>query len=93
MTAGLPGVLLLAATLIGIALLSWRAWKSGGGGDPLLARTASIILLLLGLASIGDYPMRTPSMMAFFVVALVWLEVRPVVPSAGSSGEVSPPGD
>jgi O-antigen ligase len=93
MTAGLPGVLLLAATLIGIALLSWRAWKSGGGGDPLLARTASIILLLLGLASIGDYPMRTPSMMAFFVVALVWLEVRPVVPSAGSSGEVSAPGD
>lgn len=86
MTVGLAGTLILAAAVIGVALLSWHAWRPSALKDPLLARAATIVLLLLGLASIGDYPLRVPSLMAFCVISLLWLEVRPDRLSNGHVG-------
>nr|WP_244647477.1 O-antigen ligase family protein [Sphingomonas sp. CFBP 13728] len=86
MTAGLPGLAILLATVTAVVILGWRAWRRGGQPNPLLARTATIVLLLLGLASIGDYPLRVPSMMAFFVIAFLWLEARPA-PEQASDGD------
>jgi O-antigen ligase len=87
MTAGLPGLLILLFAMATIVVLGWRAWRRGGQTNPLLARTATIVLLLLGLASIGDYPLRVPSMMTFFVIALLWLEARPALERIGHGDE------
>ena len=37
-----------------------------------LGRMASIIIAILGIASISDYPMRTPAMAGFGALLLVW---------------------
>jgi O-antigen ligase len=74
-TAGLPGVLLIAAA--GLALIrgaskAWRAPREGGA-ERALGRLGSVILLLLALASLVDYPLRVPSLMGLAVIAAVWL--------------------
>lgn len=76
LTAGLPGALLLIATVAAVLFLSGRAWtrRQLSPASRLRARMASLVIVLLGLASLGDYPLRTPSLMAFFVVMLLWLE-------------------
>lgn len=64
----------LGAALLLIALVWWgkaslRAWRSG----PSLAQMGSAIIGLTVLASITDYPARTPMIMAMIMVAAVWL--------------------
>lgn len=66
---GVPGVLLMVAAVGWWAWTSFRAW----GGRNELARAGSAILLLIMLASIFDYPARTPAMMMFIVIGAVWL--------------------
>lgn len=87
MTAGLPGLAILLFVVSAVVILGSTAWRRGGPANPLLARTATIVLLLLGLASIGDYPLRVPSMMAFFIMALLWLEARPAAEQPPVSDE------
>ena len=71
--AGLPGVILLAAALVWFVWQSLRAWRARRETADMLPRTGSILLLLILLASVTDYPGRTPLMMAFIVIAAVWL--------------------
>lgn len=69
LTAGLPGLLLLAAA---IAWWGWRslaAWR----GDAALPKLGSATLLLILLASFVDYPARTPIIMAMATIAAIWL--------------------
>lgn len=70
---GIFGAALLLAALVWIAINTVRAWRGAGGDSSQIARAGSAILVLIFLASIFDYPARTPMIMAIAVVAAVWL--------------------
>ncbi len=85
--AGLPGALLLAATILWWAFASVRAWRSGS--DALLARLGSTMIGLTIVASLFDYPARTPMIMAMLTIAASWLcrsEVAPERPALRAGG-------
>jgi O-antigen ligase len=75
MTGGLPAIL-----LAGLALAAW-VWQgkrligeSQGSRRGLLhARLGAILMLILALGSIADYPLRVPSLAVLFVIAAVWM--------------------
>lgn len=69
---GLPALVLLLVALGWYIRASTRAWRA----DPAyygLARLGSGILLLILVASVFDYPARTPIFMAIIVIAAIWL--------------------
>ena len=65
---GLPALLLLLGALAWWASASFRAWRSRLG-EQTIPRMGSAILLLVLVASVVDYPARTPMIMAFIIVA------------------------
>ena len=68
----------LAGGVMAIAIVGWvvvaavRAWRGSDQGSG-LARAGSLALVLTMLASLTDYPSRTPLIMAIIVIAAVWL--------------------
>jgi O-antigen ligase len=75
MTAGLPGVLLLIVAVAGYWRLSLVAFRTtpADGRSVIFSRMAAIVILILSLASIPDYPLRVPSLSCVFVIAALWL--------------------
>lgn len=74
MTGGLPALLLLLAVLVAWCIGSFAVWRQKERSRTMaLGRLASIMLAMLGLASLGDYPLRTHSLMCVAVIAGVWL--------------------
>jgi len=69
LTAGLPGLLLLVAGIVWWACRSVAAWRD----EAVMPRLGSATLLLILLASIVDYPARTPLVMAIATIAAIWL--------------------
>ena len=69
LTAGLPGLLVL------VAAITWWVWRSVAAwqGEAMQPKLGSAILLLILLASIVDYPVRTPIIMAVAIIAAIWL--------------------
>jgi O-antigen ligase len=87
MTAGLPGLILLAVALLGFARASLWALRSTAEDRKAVtfARLGSCVVGILALGSLGDYPLRTPSLACVFLVGLIWL-----TPTQNSKGlEVS----
>lgn len=82
--AGLPGILLLAAAIAWWAWASVRAWRAGSSPRYAIPKLGSAMLLLVFIASIFDFPARTPMIMAMIVVAGVWL-CSPVEARGGSA--------
>lgn len=81
---GLAG---LATMLAGLGWWAWagiRAWRSADEGGNRLRQFGSAILLLVFVASLFDYPARTPLIMAVIVIAAVWLSARPVMQVASA---------
>jgi O-antigen ligase len=74
--AGLAGFVLLLSALLWWTWRSARVWRSRPGPRHALPRLGSAMLLLVFIASIFDYPARTPMIMAMIVVAGVWLGER-----------------
>lgn len=71
---GLAGSLLLATAIGWWAKGSVRAWRADGSDKRhALPRLGSAILFLVIVASIFDYPARTPTIMAMVVIAAGWL--------------------
>ncbi len=70
---GLPGFLLLSSGIVWWLWRSARAWRSESNGKDILPRLGAGILLLILVASLADYPARTPMVMACVVIAAVWL--------------------
>ena len=72
---GLGGLVLLICALFWFVLRSFRAWFSveGATGFKFLARAGSIIVALILGASVTDYPVRTPMVMALIALSAVWL--------------------
>lgn len=63
---GVPALLIIVAFLAWLALGIGRTWRQSGGLDWLLARAASISIILLLLHSLVDYPLRTFALASFF---------------------------
>ena len=74
MTLGLPGVMLLLAALFTVALAARRVLAtSSRSADNALPRASLVVLFLLAFATLWDYPLRVPSMMALGILTAVWL--------------------
>ena len=73
-TGGLPAILLLAAGLLGVAIRFVHVLTSQLR-DPWqpLRRAAAVCLAILSLASVSDYPLRTPHLAALFALCALWL--------------------
>lgn len=72
---GLAGLVLLVAAIVFWLYRSYRAWRGAGCTDRELARLGSTIPLLVLIASVTDYPARTPLIMAMLTIAAVWLTI------------------
>jgi O-antigen ligase len=73
-TAGLPGVIVLLAFVAWFGMAAWRAWRGVGPTlETNLARAGSVMILLVLLSSLVDYPLRTPLMMTIIAIACCWL--------------------
>lgn len=68
--AGLFGYLVIAAGLVAWVLVAQRLWRSRARGAPevLMGRLGCVITLLLALASMADYPLRTPTGSLLFLL-------------------------
>jgi O-antigen ligase len=74
---GVAALLLLAAAVVWWLTASVRAWRGGQLPRRTMQQLGSAVLLLIGIASVFDYPMRTPMMMAMVMIAGLWLAPRP----------------
>jgi O-antigen ligase len=75
MTGGAP-----AALLATLAVVAWIrsvyflvVSQEAARRDVVLAKLGASIIFMLAVASIGDYPLRVPSLSAFFMIATVWM--------------------
>jgi O-antigen ligase len=71
--------------LFGLALLVLATWAWAKQSYKLIkndrisewsvrrARTGAIIIMMFGLASVGDYPLRVPSLACIFVICSIWM--------------------
>jgi len=76
-TGGIFGCLIVVLFLAWFAVQTWRAWRGQNASmDAALARAGSIMILLILLSSVVDYPLRTPLLMAIFAVCCGWLGVN-----------------
>ena len=74
LTNGIPGAIFLIAGLFWFLRQSVLIWTRSRtiSTSVRYARMASISLAIFMLASIVDYPLRTPIIMAIFTVLIVW---------------------
>lgn len=74
--AGLPGVVLLTLFVAWWGTCSLSVWRGATGTSDRMSRgrLGSIIIALLGVASLTDYPLRTPILTAEFILACLMLE-------------------
>lgn len=74
LTFGIPGIILMLAGVVYYLRRSFVLWmrRDGALSAVALGRMASIIIAILGIASLSDYPLRTPAMAGFAALVLVW---------------------
>lgn len=75
MTGGLPAIMLAGAAL---AAWLWQgkrliSGETGSRRSLLHAKLGAILIFILALGSIADYPLRVPSLAVLFVIAAVWM--------------------
>lgn len=78
MTAGVPGAVLLAGMVLAWGLVAWSCISQKhrrSMPDHDLAIASLIVVLLAGIASISDYPLRTPGFSALLTVVIIWAEI------------------
>jgi O-antigen ligase len=75
LTFGLPGLLIMTTGMVLYLLQTFRIWHKMDGKrqSVILARLSSIMIAMMALASVSDYPLRTPAMLCVLVVSLLWL--------------------
>ena len=70
---GIPGIAVLAAGVLWWLAVSTRIWQTRPDEAVLLGRLGSVMILLVLIASITDYPARTPTIMAIIIIAAMWM--------------------
>ncbi|HEX8553572.1 MAG TPA: O-antigen ligase family protein [Sphingomonas sp.] len=99
---GVIGLALLLAAMGWWMWMSVRAWRAPSkireevagriiGDAVILPRLGSAILGIIALASIVDYPARTPMIMAVVVIAAVWLSTAASIRPSRVRGSPLPP--
>lgn len=75
MSGGLPAIAVMGAVAVWLATRLFSAWR-GSASDPAnaLARLGGLVATGWLLASIADYPLRTPLAATGFVLCCLWLE-------------------
>lgn len=75
---GFPAIVIMCAFMIWFFINSLRAWGSVAviNRSIVMARLGSCMVIILLIASVIDYPLRTPIMMAFFAFACMFLCLR-----------------
>ncbi|MGB8740824.1 MAG: O-antigen ligase family protein [Xanthobacteraceae bacterium] len=77
LTGGAPAVILVLCFLVWFAAATFRLWRSGQPEAPVLdlalAQAASIVIILLLLHSVVDYPLRIPTLSVLFAIACAFL--------------------
>jgi O-antigen ligase len=71
LTAGIPGATILLLAFVFLAVAVWRA-LSFSGEAALFKRLGIAVIILLAIASLSDYPIRTPILSAVFALAAIW---------------------
>jgi hypothetical protein len=86
-TGGLPALLLLGAFLLWLGMTSWTAFKAKPAFSigTAFGRLGAILILLLLLGSLVDYPVRTPIMSFIFAISCGWLCYLRNGPASASS--------
>ncbi|HEV7291537.1 MAG TPA: O-antigen ligase family protein [Devosia sp.] len=70
---GIPGLIVLASGILWWLIVSIRIWWAKMDDGMMLGRLGSGIVLLILAASLADYPVRTPTIMAIVTIAAVWM--------------------
>lgn len=75
LTGGLPAMIILATAIIFYLLRTVSLWRRNDQErhEVKFARLASALIFVIALASVSDYPLRTPIMMAIFAISCLWL--------------------
>jgi hypothetical protein len=78
LSGGLPAATLLLAALLALIATARLRMSAGRAGrhNALMARLGLLILALLGLGSISDYPLRVPSLACLAVIATLWATAK-----------------
>jgi O-antigen ligase len=88
LNGGVPAILLIIGFLSWFAAASMRLWRDGRLGAPVLdlalAQAASIVIVLLLLHSVVDYPLQIPTLSVLFAMACAYL-----IPPRGSEDDLS----
>ncbi len=73
-TFGLPGVIGLALASAAFFWRSYKLWRNADADRRCVAfgRLACVCIAMIAIASISDYPMRTPIMMGVFAIFALW---------------------
>ena len=87
LTGGVPAALLAAAFLVWFSAASYSLWRrhettTHDGLDIALARAGSIVILLLLLHSIVDYPLRTAAISVVFATSCALMATWRAAPAA-----------
>lgn len=69
---GAPALILLLCFIVWSARTGLNAWRNAQTGN-VIARTASVVIVLIAVSSVFDYPLRTPLMATVASIAVVWL--------------------
>lgn len=72
---GVFAILLLLVFLVWYVRAAWRAWRAPNGPGVAEARVCTVLLALPLVASITDYPLRTPLMACAFAAAAALLAI------------------
>lgn len=75
-TFGIIGVATLTAAVVIFVIRSYELWHIEDGSMHVVAygRLATVLVTIIAIASISDYPLRTPTLMGFFTICLLWIE-------------------
>ena len=73
-TFGLPGIIALTIATTAFIWRSSQLWRvrRDKSVSVMFGRMSSIIILILAIASISDYPLRTPILMGLLAIFLLW---------------------
>lgn len=88
LTGGLPAILLLAAVLWWGVRLAIANWRLKPGNPSAISRAASVVVLIVLLHSIVDYPVRTVAISCLFAVAAA-LQLAPLIPKGRMLADAS----
>jgi O-antigen ligase len=75
LTGGVPALLLVGIAAFAWARSAWILFRASpiGNRDITIGRLGALIILMLAIASVADYPLRVPSITGLIMIAAAWM--------------------